>query len=136
MRSHFCPACRIGISEEIVGKSDYNLPWTTEEADGYRQCDRRVMDNDAPEYGTIETQVNAQGKLTWLETNRIPLHDLDGNVVGIIGTFEDITARQEAEAKIRQSLQKLSDFQEALTRSAIVSITNIEGVIIYANDRY
>ncbi len=122
--------------QEIVGKSDYDLPWTPEKSDWYRECDRRVMDNNTPEYGIIETQVNADGKLTWLETNKIPLHDANGKVLGILGTFEDVTVRQEAEAKIKQSLRNLTDFQEALTRSAIVSIIDTEGIITYVNDGF
>ena len=123
-------------SREIVGKTDYDLPWTKEESDWYRECDRRVMDSNTPEYGIIKTQVNAEGKLTWIETNKIPLHDNEGNVIGVLGTFEDVTERQEAQAKLKQSLQNLTDFQAALTRSAIVSIIDTEGIITYANERF
>jgi len=130
----FAEVAGLSSPQEIVGKSDYDLPWTKEEADWYRECDRRVMDSNTPEYGILETQVNAEGKLTWLETNKIPLHDSEGKVIGILGTFEDVTVRQEAEEKVKQSLRKLSDFQAALTRSAIVSIMDTEGVITYAND--
>ena len=122
--------------QELIGKSDYEMPWTKEESDWYVECDRRVMKSKTPEYGILETQVNAEGELTWLETNKIPLLDLDGNVIGILGTFEDVTARQEAEEKIKQSLRKLSDFQEALTRSAIVSIMDTSGIITYVNERF
>ena len=132
----FADIAGLKSSQDILGKSDYDLPWTKEEADWYRECDRRVMDSNTPEYGIVETQVNAEGKLTWVETNKIPLHDANGNVIGILGTFEDVTARQEAEAKIQQSLRKLTDFQEALTRSAIVSIMDTEGRITYVNEGF
>jgi two-component system, sensor histidine kinase and response regulator len=122
--------------QEIVGKSDYDLPWTKEEADWYRKCDRRVMDDNNPEYGILETQVNADGKLTWLETNKTPLHDLDGNIIGILGTFEDVTEREEAQQKIKQALRKLTDFQDALTHSAIVCIMETTGIITYVNNRF
>ncbi|MGD1921376.1 MAG: PAS domain S-box protein, partial [Pleurocapsa sp.] len=122
--------------QDIIGKNDYELPWEKAEADWYRECDRRVMSTNTPEYGIVETQVNAEGRLTWIETNKIPLHDLDGNVIGILGTFEDVTEKQEAEAKIKQSLRKLTDFQEAMTRSAIVSIMDTEGLITHVNDRF
>ena len=122
--------------QDIVGKNDYDLPWTREEAEWYRECDRRGMDSDTPEYGIIETQVNAEGKLTWLETNKVPIHDSDGKVIGVLGTFKDVTERQEAEVKIKQSFKKLTDFQDALIRSAIVSIMDTQGVITYVNDRF
>ncbi|VEP11538.1 putative Histidine kinase [Hyella patelloides LEGE 07179] len=122
--------------QEIVGKNDYDLPWTKEEADWYQKCDRRVMENNAPEYGIIESQVRADGKLTWIETNKIPLHDETGSVIGIVGTFEDITERQEAAEKMKKSLKDLSDFQYALSQSAIISIMDADGVFTYVNDRF
>ncbi|MEM6611923.1 MAG: PAS domain S-box protein [Cyanobacteria bacterium P01_C01_bin.72] len=126
----------VASPQEVVGKCDYDLPWTGAESNWYRECDHRVMASDTPEYGILETQVNAEGKLTWIETNKIPLHDSEGNVIGVLGTHEDVTSRQLAEEKIKQSLRKLSDFQLALTRSAIVSIMDSEGIITYVNDRF
>lgn len=43
------------------------------------------MDHNTPKYGILETWVNAQGKLTWLETNKVP---------------------QRAEADLKYQLQK------------------------------
>lgn len=86
---------------EIVGKTDYDLPWKKEESDFFRACDARVMETDTPEYHIIEPLLQADGTQSWVNTNKIPLHDAQGNVVGILGTFEDITERQIVEEKIR-----------------------------------
>ncbi len=86
---------------EIVGKTDYDLPWKKEESDFFRECDARVMETDTPEYHIIEPLLQADGTQSWVNTNKIPLHDAEGNVVGILGTFEDITERQRVEEKIR-----------------------------------
>jgi diguanylate cyclase (GGDEF)-like protein/PAS domain S-box-containing protein len=86
---------------EIVGKTDYDLPWKKEESDFFRECDARVMETDTPEYHIIEPLLQADGTQSWVNTNKIPLHDAEGNVVGILGTFEDITERQIVEEKIR-----------------------------------
>jgi diguanylate cyclase (GGDEF)-like protein/PAS domain S-box-containing protein len=86
---------------EIVGKTDYDLPWKKEESDFFRQGDARVMETDTAEYHIIEPLLQADGTQVWLNTNKIPLHDAEGNVVGILGTFEDITERQRVEEKIR-----------------------------------
>ena len=34
--------------QEVVGKTDYDLAWTKEQADFYRECDRKVMYNGEP----------------------------------------------------------------------------------------
>ncbi|WP_424356728.1 PAS domain S-box protein [Methanocella sp. MCL-LM] len=104
---HFAVAAGVGTSERIAGKTDYELAWTREEADAFRRDDREVMDNDRPKYHIIEPQLQADGTHSWLDTNKIPLHDERGNVIGILGTYEDITERMRTEEALRQSEEKL-----------------------------
>ncbi|WP_204103890.1 MULTISPECIES: PAS domain S-box protein [Spirulina sp. CCY15215] len=121
---------------DIVGKTDYDLPWKPEETEFFRECDRRIMDSDAPELGIIEPAQQADGNSYWLETNKIPLHDSQGNVIGILGTFADISDRiktektlqqlnNELEEKIIERTQKLHDTEIRLQRL----IDNIPGLI-------
>ncbi|UCG33354.1 MAG: PAS domain S-box protein [Phycisphaerales bacterium] len=100
--------------EDLEGKTDYDLPWRKEEADFYRECDRRVMDTDTPEYHIIESELRADGTQAWVETNKVPLHDAEGNVVGILGTYEDITERIRDEQNKRRAEQELRESQERL----------------------
>ena len=86
--------------EAIVGKSDDDMPWTPSESQWYRKCDRRVMESGEAELHIIETQQQADGRQAWLDTNKIPLRDGKGNVVGVLITVEDITERKQAEEKL------------------------------------
>ena len=88
---------------EIPGLTDFDLPWKPEETEFFRDCDRRIMATNTPEYHIIEPQLQADGTQRWLDTNKIPLHDNNGNVVGILSTLEDITDRLSLEAKVRAS---------------------------------
>jgi len=101
--------------DEIVGRTDYELAWTKSEADFYRQCDRRVMESDTPEYHIIEPQLHADGTPSWLDTNKVPLHDAEGNVIGILGTYEDITVRKSTQEALEASQEQLSLAFEAAT---------------------
>ncbi len=87
----------LSAPEEVVGKTDHDLCWRKEEADHYKQVDNHVMETNTPEYHIIESQLQADDKQAWVDTNKVPLHDSKGNVVGILGTYEDITERKEAE---------------------------------------
>jgi len=106
---NFAKDAGVSEPENIVGKSDYDLPWKKEEADFFRECDKRVMGSDVPELNIIETQVQADGNLCWLDTNKIPLHDGESNVVGILGTYENVTQRKQVE----ENLKKLNETLEA-----------------------
>jgi PAS domain S-box-containing protein len=127
---NFALAAGIGEPEEIKGKTDYDLAWKKEEADFFRECDRRVMENDHPEYHIIEPQYQAGGKQAWLDTNKIPLHDADGSVIGILGTYEDITERIQTEEALKL-YEKI-----VATTSDLMSILDSDYVYLAVNDAY
>jgi len=83
--------------QEYIGKTDYDLPWTTAEAEFFIECDQRVMKSNKAELNIVESQKQANGHVAWLETSKIPLLDNRGEVVGILGAFHDITERKKAE---------------------------------------
>ena len=90
--------------EEIVGKSDYQLPGVTRaEAAAFIRRDREVMERDLPQLAIIEPMTRAGGSTMWLETSKLPLHDASGHVIGVLGTWQDITERRRMEEQLRQS---------------------------------
>ena len=108
----FADVAGVGSPSEIVGKTDYDLAWATEEADFFRECDRRVMESNTPELGIIEPQLQADDTAAWLETSKLPLHDVDGRVIGLLGIYQNITDRMQAERQLQESqrfLQLLLD---------------------------
>ncbi|WP_299409221.1 response regulator [Acaryochloris sp. IP29b_bin.148] len=111
----FAKIAGVGTPDKIIGKTDYELAWQTEEAEFFRQCDRRVMDSNSSELGIIEPQLQADGKQAWLETNKVPLHDEQGKVIGILGTFQDITERKETELALKQLNEELEQRVEERT---------------------
>ncbi|WOH36344.1 response regulator [Thalassotalea fonticola] len=102
--------------KDYLGKTDYDLPWTTEEADFFRECDRRVMESGKAEVNIIESQRQADGRLAWLETSKIPLTDSNGDIIGILGAFHDITERKrlEDESIANQKLNSLGTLAAGL----------------------
>jgi PAS domain S-box-containing protein len=125
---NFARAAGVGPPENIAGKTDYDLAWTRAEADAFRRDDREVMDNDRPKYHIIEPQMQADGRQSWLDTNKVPLHDAQGHVIGILGTYDDITERLAMEERL-----KLTQFAvDHFTDSSIW--LNSEGKILYVNE--
>jgi PAS domain S-box-containing protein len=88
-------------TDDMVGKTDADMPWTPEQTAYYVSCDRRVMSTGEAELDIIETQRNAQGQATWLATNKVPLRDAAGAVIGVLGTYQDITDLKQTEADLR-----------------------------------
>jgi len=111
---NFSELAGVGNPENIVGKTDYDLPWKKEEANFFHERDRQVMETNTPKYHVVETLIRGDGQQIWLGTNKVPLHDSEGNVVGLLGTFADITERKRAAAALSESQRKLATLIDSL----------------------
>ena len=126
-------ATNAGLSspEDIVGLTDLDLPWKDAEAEKYRADDKYVMSTGLPKVNYEETQLTANGRLTIVRTSKIPLRNSENQIVGILGTFEDITERKEAEAKLAEAEAKY----RSLVEESLVGVYLIQqGRFVYAND--
>ena len=86
-------------SEDLLGKDDFQMSWS-EQAELYRADDKRVMDSGKPKIGYEEPQSTPDGHEIWLSSSKVPLRDAKGRVVGVLGIYDDITERKEAEQQL------------------------------------
>jgi len=118
--------------EEILGASDYEMPWKSTEADYYRLVDGEVMETGKPVFHIIEPQTHQDGTIAWLETNKVPLYDEHGRVVGILGTYEDISERKKSEEALKESEERFRSLIDNMIEAAL--IINWNGEITFANN--
>jgi len=104
----FAEAAGLNTPEEIIGKTDLELPWGPREGREYIADDQAVMESRDPKSGIIEPITMADGKRRWLETSKKPLLSAAGEVYGVLGTFEDITVRKQDQEAVRQSEELFS----------------------------
>lgn len=112
--------------EKIFGKSDFDLAWKKEEAEFYRSIDRRVIDSGIAELDIIEPQLNADGSETWLETNKSPLLNAKGEIIGVLGTYTDITHRKNAEDTIKKHSRDLEIKNKELEQFAHITSHDLQ----------
>jgi two-component system, cell cycle sensor histidine kinase and response regulator CckA len=115
--------------EDVMGKNDFELGWKAV-APLYRLDDEWVMNTNSPKYGYEEPQERPDGTVRWIRTSKVPLHDGTGNVIGVLGSYQDVTDWKHAEEQLR----KLS---RAIEQSpSIIVITDAAGVIEYVNPKF
>lgn len=109
--------------EQLLGRDDFVMGWR-EQAERYRADDLQVMESRQPKMNIVEPQTTPAGDHIWLNTSKVPLENPDGKVIGVLGIYEDITARKHAEENLRRltrSLLTLSQCNEALVRAVVES---------------
>lgn len=98
----FARSAGVEPPEDIVGKTDYELAWEKEQADYFRACDRRVMEEDRALLNIEEVERQADGRQAVLLTSKVPLHDEQGQVCGVLGIDTDISGQKQVENELRQ----------------------------------
>jgi len=96
---------------ELVGRTDYEHG-SAALADLYRADDREVMESGRSKINYEERQIRPDGTRAWLITSKVPMYDQDGQVIGALGTYSDITERKLAEEDIRQTNAYLENIFE------------------------
>ena len=101
----------VPVGQEI-GKFDFEFaPFTREQSAFFRAKDREVMESDCPQYQIVEPMTIADGRTIWLNTNKIPLHDAEGKVNGVLVTWEDFTERRKSQELLHRSMTLLRKTQ-------------------------
>ncbi len=83
----------------LVGKTDFDMPWK-DRAELYHADDQQVLELGEAKLNYEEMQTSPTGKQTWLRTSKIPMRDINGKIFAVLGMYEDITERKQAEAEI------------------------------------
>jgi PAS domain S-box-containing protein len=127
---HF--AADIGFSDptEIVGKSDYDHS-SSAFAEHFRADDREVLTSGQPKMNFEEPLVLPDGNTIWLRTSKVPLRNQDGGIIGVLGSYDNITEQKKAQEALIESEARYRDLTDRLPQ--MVFETNRELQITYAN---
>ena len=139
--------------EEVVGKTDYQLAWAAQ-AEAYRRDDAAVMASGAPKLAYEEVQTTPDGSTVWLRTSKVPMRGAGGEVIGVLGMYEDVTSQHNTQQELHRyrdhleqlvrertrdlqdTNQKLMETQFAMDRMGIGIhwVDERDGSILYANN--
>lgn len=122
---NFAMVSGVDIPDNIIGKTDFDLAWRDVEAELFRALDQEVISTDKPQLSIISPQRQADDQDAWIEINIVPLHDGDGSVIGVLGTYHDITEKHIAEENLIKSEAKYRSLAEQ----------SVQGITILSADK-
>ncbi|WP_250450264.1 EAL domain-containing protein [Caballeronia sp. ATUFL_M2_KS44] len=121
----------LAYNEQIIGKTDFELPWSAA-ADVVRADDQEVIQTTVPKMH-FERDVLVGDTLHTVVTSMLPLLDGEGNSIGVLGSYQDVTERKRAELALRLQSRALDASVNAILITGVVNGAN---VIEYANPAF
>jgi len=112
---------------DIIGKTDFDL-YPTELATKYQADDQRVMAGGRPE--TLVERNVAGGRERIVEVTKAPVVQDDGQVIGVMGLFKDLTEQRQAELQTARLATAAEQAGEAII------VADPLGVIEYVNPAF
>ena len=110
----------LGMSKDkLAGKSLFDI-FPKEQAENYWKDDKQVIRSAKPKLDIIEP-MNIKNGIRYLKTDKIPYHDDNGNIIGIIGFAVDITRHKQAEKELERIMGDLKRSNKELEQFAYVT---------------
>ncbi|SIT36016.1 Diguanylate cyclase/phosphodiesterase with PAS/PAC sensor(S) [Paraburkholderia ribeironis] len=106
----------LAYPEQVVGKSDADLPWRAF-ADLLNDHDSEVVSTGMPKMN-FEVDVVIDGVHRTTVTSKLPFTDGDGRVIGVLGSYTDITERKRADLALRLQSRALDASVNAILITA------------------
>lgn len=101
-------AKRHGLTEKgMIGKIDFDLFGPIHAKQAFED-EQQIIKTEKPIIDKEEFEDLQSGKISWVNTSKMPLYNSKGKLIGTFGISRDITRRKRAE-NIREALYQISE---------------------------
>ena len=91
-------------AKQLIGRDDYAL--FPDHAELYRAGDMEVMSSGEAKLNYEIPMHTADGRVIWLLASKVPLRGANGEVIGVLGSYTDITALKHSQESLQMSEAK------------------------------
>lgn len=86
---NFAKACGFDKPQDLIGKTDFDMPWKVRESKNFRKDDSKILNEGDSKFKIHETMRQARKNVT-IKTSKVPLLNKNGNVRGVGGYFTEL----------------------------------------------
>lgn len=92
---------------DIVGKTDYDFEWGTEQADQFVKDDKEIMATGKTLTTEYELSTKKEdGSYLYVRTDKMPFYNKEGKVIGVLAIAVDITEQKILEKNVIEERDK------------------------------
>lgn len=124
----------VGTSmENMLGKTDLDL-FPTEMATNFYSDEQELFKTGKPVINKEEMVYDSEGNAILFQTNKVPLRNPQGEIMGLVGTGHIITEQKKAETALKKSESILKATMEAMEDGVLV--VSSDGVVTHSNTQF
>lgn len=118
---------------DVVGKSDFDY-FTDDHARPAYEGEQEIIRTGQPLVDIVEKETWENGRETFVSTTKMPLRDLNGNIIGTFGISRDVTNAKKMEFEL---IKKDKLYNYILRNSSEIYITvDTDGKVKYQSPSY
>jgi AraC-like DNA-binding protein len=120
--------CGVDAKIDLEGKTTPEI-FASPMGSAYHEQDRHILDGGAALRDLLELHLYLQGGPGWCITTKLPLHDAEGSVVGIVGVSNDVHMPAEQDGGYRELAKAIrhiqASFEEPLRLEALATMCGL-----------
>jgi diguanylate cyclase (GGDEF)-like protein/PAS domain S-box-containing protein len=120
--SAFAHDAGLTYAEQLIGRADADLPWECD-FEARRKRDLEVLETGTPQFN-YEDEIVVDGQRHAIVANVLPLKDVDGRTIGVLGTYTDVTDRKRTDQALRVQSRAVEASVNAILITAAVDGEN------------
>ncbi|MEI6861261.1 MAG: ATP-binding protein [Verrucomicrobiota bacterium] len=105
-------------ASEVIGKSDFDF-FSEEHARPAFEDEQRIMLTGRPILGKVEREVWPDGRITWAVSNKLPLRNRGGEIIGTFGQSKNVTESKRLESALEKAQ---ADLVEASRQAGMAEV--------------
>ena len=105
---------------DVIGKTDFDFFDEAHALPAFED-EQNIIRTGTSIIGKLEKEVWPDGRVTWVETSKMPLRNERGEIIGTFGISKDVTRAKEMEVALEKSQQELVDASRLAGRAEIAT---------------